>query len=123
LELINVAKHLTRWPSTRSGSFTMTVNVATLSGQPCAASKLSTRFCVKVFVPAEAVDTLLVPASGPWLKPGEAIEFVGAARPARAFPIHDAHLNDVGLETFDWWLDVKGGTDYARIPLGGSVDL
>jgi hypothetical protein len=49
--------------------------------------------------PAEAVDTLLVPASGPWLKPGEAIEFARAVRPARAFPIHDAHLNDVGLET------------------------
>ncbi|WP_406224080.1 MBL fold metallo-hydrolase [Streptomyces canus] len=76
-----------------------------------------------LFVPAEAVDTLLVPASGPWLKLGEAIEFVRTVSPARAFPIHDAHFNDVGLDTFDWWLDLKGGTDYARIPLGESVDL
>jgi hypothetical protein len=58
---------------------------------------------------AEAVDTLLVPASGPWLKLGEAIEFVRTVRPARAFPIHDAHFNDAGLDTFDWWLDMKGG--------------
>ncbi len=76
-----------------------------------------------LFVPAEAVDTLLVPASGPWLKLGEAIEFVRAVGPARAFPIHDAHLSEIGLETFDWWLETKGGTDYARIPEGGSVDL
>ncbi|MDH6113414.1 L-ascorbate metabolism protein UlaG (beta-lactamase superfamily) [Kitasatospora sp. MAP12-15] len=78
-----------------------------------------------LFVPAEAdaVETLLVPASGPWLKLGEAIGFVRAVGPARAFPIHDAHLNEIGLETFDWWVETKGGAEYARIPLGGSVDL
>lgn len=76
-----------------------------------------------LFVPAEAVDTLLVPSSGPWLKLGEAIEFVRAVGPARAFPIHDANLSEVGLDAFDWWLDKKGATDYARIPLGDSVSL
>ncbi|MFF5288113.1 MBL fold metallo-hydrolase [Paractinoplanes globisporus] len=76
-----------------------------------------------LFAPAEAVDTLLVPASGPWLKLGEAIEFVRAVRPGRAFPIHDAHLSEVGVESFDWWLGAKGNTDYARIPLGESVGL
>ena len=76
-----------------------------------------------LFVPAEAVDTLLVPASGPWLKLGAAIEFVRAVKPSRAFPIHDAHLSDVGVDTFDWWLDHKGATDYARVPLGESVSL
>lgn len=74
-------------------------------------------------VPDQEVDTLLVPASGPWLKVGEAIEFVRTVGPARAFPIHDAHLNDLGLATFDRWLDMKGGTDYARIPLGETVEL
>ncbi|WP_035805058.1 MBL fold metallo-hydrolase [Kitasatospora mediocidica] len=76
-----------------------------------------------LFVPAEQVETLLVPASGPWVKLGEVIEFVRAVAPARAFPIHDAHFNDIGLETFDWWLETKGGTDYARIPTGESVVL
>ena len=76
-----------------------------------------------LFVPAEAVDTLLVPASGPWLKLREAIEFVRAIKPARAFPIHDALLSDLGLANFDGWLDAKGETDYARIPLGESVAL
>lgn len=76
-----------------------------------------------LFVPAEAVDTLLVPASGPWLKLGEAIEFVRAVGPARAFAIHDAGLSDVGLESFDGWLEWKGGTDYTRILPGESVEL
>ena len=76
-----------------------------------------------LFVPAEPVDTLLVPASGPWLKLGEAIEFARAVKPARAFPIHDAMFSDLGLDNFDRWLDMKGGTDYARIPLGESVEI
>ncbi|MFC4588538.1 MBL fold metallo-hydrolase [Sphaerisporangium corydalis] len=76
-----------------------------------------------LFVPEETVGTLLVPVSGPWVKLGEVIEFVRAVGPARAIPIHDAHLNEVGIETFDWWLGAKGGTDYARVPLGGSAEL
>ncbi|MEU4237403.1 MBL fold metallo-hydrolase [Actinoplanes sp. NPDC026619] len=76
-----------------------------------------------LFVPAEPVETLLVPASGPWLKLGEAIEFTRAVKPARAFPIHDAHLSEVGIGSFDWWVGNKGGAEYARIPLGESVDL
>jgi len=76
-----------------------------------------------LFVPAEPVDTLLVPASGPWLKLGEAIEFARAVKPARAFPIHDAMFSDLGLDNFDRWLDMKGGTDYTRIPLGESAEF
>jgi L-ascorbate metabolism protein UlaG (beta-lactamase superfamily) len=74
-----------------------------------------------LFVPAEQVDTLLIPSSGPWLKHREAIEFARAVVPARAFPIHDAHHSEVGRDNFDRWLE--GETDYARIPLGESVDL
>lgn len=76
-----------------------------------------------LFVPAEAVDTLLVPAAYSWLKLREVIEFVRTVRPARAFPIHDVQLSDVGLDHFDQWLDGQGGADYSRIPLGKSVDL
>jgi L-ascorbate metabolism protein UlaG (beta-lactamase superfamily) len=76
-----------------------------------------------LFVPSEEVETLLVPASGPWLKLGAAIEFARAVKPRRAFPIHDAHLSDVGVESFDWWLGAKAGTDFARVPLGESVTI
>jgi L-ascorbate metabolism protein UlaG (beta-lactamase superfamily) len=76
-----------------------------------------------LFVPAEPVDTLLVPVSGPWLSLGAAVEFVRAVEPARAVPIHDAHLSDVGVETVDWWMDAKGGTGYARVGVGRSIDV
>lgn len=74
------------------------------------------------FVPSEPVDTLLVPAAGPWARHREGIEFLRAIAPARAFPIHDAGLSDIGLHNFDGWL-AEEDTDYARIPLGGSVSL
>jgi L-ascorbate metabolism protein UlaG (beta-lactamase superfamily) len=76
-----------------------------------------------LFVPAETVDTLLLPASGPWLKLCEAIEFVRAVRAARVFPIHDANLSDIGQENFDGWLAAEPRTGYARIPQGESLHL
>jgi hypothetical protein len=75
------------------------------------------------FVPEEPVETLLVPASGPWVRLREAVEFTRAIGPARAFPVHDAHLSEIGLENFDGWLDWKGGTAYARPELGVPVEL
>lgn len=76
-----------------------------------------------LFVPTQEVDTLLVPASGPWLKLREAIEFVRSVRPARAFPVHDAMLSQLGLNNFDSWLEAKSDTKYARIPVGKSVSI
>ena len=74
-------------------------------------------------VPDAGVDTLLVPASAPWLKLAEALDFVRAVSPARAFPIHDAMLSDIGAAGVDRWLDLKGGTDYRRLAPGESTDL
>jgi L-ascorbate metabolism protein UlaG (beta-lactamase superfamily) len=74
-----------------------------------------------LFVPTDEVDTLLVPASGPWVKIGEAIAFVRGVRPARAFPVHDIQLSKIGLEYFDGWLEEE--TTYARLPVGDSVNL
>ncbi len=76
-----------------------------------------------MFVPDEPVETLLVPSSGPWLKHREAIEMLRAIRPARAFPIHDALLSELGLKNIDAWLEGEGGATYVRIPLGESVEL
>jgi len=76
-----------------------------------------------LFVPDGAIDTLLVPVSAPWLKLREAIEFVRAVRPRRAYPIHDAMLSEIGLNNVDAWVGGKGGSDYARIASGESVEL
>lgn len=74
------------------------------------------------FVPTETVETLLVPAGGPWARHREAIEFVRAIRPARAFPIHDIGLSELGCSNFDAWMGDED-TDYARLLLYGSADV
>jgi L-ascorbate metabolism protein UlaG (beta-lactamase superfamily) len=55
-------------------------------------------------VPAEPVETLLVPVQAPWLKLTEAIDFVRAIRPERAYGIHDAMINERGLASANRWL-------------------
>lgn len=73
-----------------------------------------------LFVPDARVETLLVPVSAPWLKLREAIDFVRAVAPARAFPIHDAMLSDIGATGVDRWLERAGQTDYSRLAPGES---
>lgn len=76
------------------------------------------------FVPVEPVSTLLVPAAAPWFKLSEALDFVRAVGPARAFPIHDRMLStDIGFDYIDGWMEAKANTDYARIPIGDGVVL
>jgi L-ascorbate metabolism protein UlaG (beta-lactamase superfamily) len=55
-------------------------------------------------VPEQPVDTLLVPLQASWLKLDEAIDFVKAVKPRRAHGIHDAQLNERGLESVNGWL-------------------
>ncbi len=74
-------------------------------------------------LPNSAVDTLLVPTSGPWMKIGEAIEFARSVAPRRAYSIHDALLNEAGQEVTDRWLAENGNTDYYRLVPGTAVDL
>jgi L-ascorbate metabolism protein UlaG (beta-lactamase superfamily) len=47
-------------------------------------------------LPERSVDTLAVPASAPWMKIGEAMDFIIAIRPRLAFPTHDALLSSEG---------------------------
>jgi L-ascorbate metabolism protein UlaG (beta-lactamase superfamily) len=76
-----------------------------------------------LFVPDAQVDTLLVPTCAPWLKLAEALSFVRAVAPRRAYSIHDAMLSRTGEQIVDRWLTLKGNTEYARIPVGESVPL
>lgn len=75
------------------------------------------------FVPDGPVETLLVPTMAPWLKLAEAIDFVRAVRPARAYSIHDAMLSERGQAGVDRWLTMRGETDYGRITPGEAVEL
>ncbi len=74
-------------------------------------------------VPETPVELLCLPVSGPWLKLSEALDFVRAVAPARAVPVHEALLSDIGLGLVDRWLDMKGGTDCARVAPGDTVTL
>jgi L-ascorbate metabolism protein UlaG (beta-lactamase superfamily) len=71
-------------------------------------------------VPDQPVDTLLVPAQASWLKMAEAIDFVKAVKPRRAFPIHDAQLSDRGLGSVNAWLGEETA-GYRYLAPGGSV--
>jgi L-ascorbate metabolism protein UlaG (beta-lactamase superfamily) len=72
-------------------------------------------------VPTQPIETLLVPAQGSWMKMAEAIDFVKAIKPQRAFPIHDAQLNDRGLSSVNGWLAKEAGSGYRYLVPGESV--
>ena len=75
------------------------------------------------FVPDVPLRTLLVPSAAPWLKLGEAIAFVRAVAPLRAFPIHDAMMSEIGQTMTDNWLGREGNTDYERLAVGSSIEI
>ncbi|HSW77725.1 MAG TPA: MBL fold metallo-hydrolase [Candidatus Chromulinivoraceae bacterium] len=69
-------------------------------------------------LPKRPVDTLAVPAGAPWLKMGEAMDYMSAIKPRFAFPTHDAVLSDTGKEFADGlfaWLAERYGIEYKRL--------
>jgi L-ascorbate metabolism protein UlaG (beta-lactamase superfamily) len=72
-------------------------------------------------VPGEHVDTLFVPLNAPWLKLSEAIDFVRAVRPGRAFALHDHLLTPTGAQISDGHLERLGGTTYAHVAPGTTL--
>lgn len=77
-------------------------------------------------LPDQPVQVLAVPASAPWLKIGEAIDFVRAVKPKRCFRTHDALLSERGLATTDKWLAFAAepvNASYAPLQSGESMEL
>jgi L-ascorbate metabolism protein UlaG (beta-lactamase superfamily) len=73
-------------------------------------------------VPTDAtVDTLFVPASGPWLKLAEAVEFVRAVAPQRAYALHDGLWNETGQAVWNRNMAALAGCEYSRLTPGESV--
>jgi L-ascorbate metabolism protein UlaG (beta-lactamase superfamily) len=72
------------------------------------------------------VQTLLVPIHAPWNKVGEVVDFVIGVRAARAYPIHDALLNESGLGLVEGHvtrIGAKYGTTYQHLSSGESVEV
>ena len=55
-------------------------------------------------LPDSSVETLAVPASAPWMKMSEAMDFITAIKPKTCFPTHDALLSDEGHALAAAWL-------------------
>ena len=72
-------------------------------------------------MPEQPIETLLVPAQGSWVKIAEAIDFVKAIKPQRAFAIHDAQINDRGLSSVNGWLAEETDSGYRYLTPGESV--
>jgi L-ascorbate metabolism protein UlaG (beta-lactamase superfamily) len=68
------------------------------------------------------IDTLFVPVSAPWLKLAEAVAFVRAVAPRRAFALHDALLSDAGHTVTDANMAKLSGCEYARLEPGVRVN-
>jgi L-ascorbate metabolism protein UlaG (beta-lactamase superfamily) len=75
-------------------------------------------------LPGQPVDTLAIPAGAPWLKIGDAMDFLELIKPRFAFPTHDAVLSDVGKGLADRMLGgiaEKNGIEYER--LDATIEL
>ncbi|MFJ9406846.1 MBL fold metallo-hydrolase [Streptomyces sp. NPDC101393] len=72
-------------------------------------------------VPEQPVETLLVPIHGSWMKTAEAIDFVKAVKPQRAFAIHDAQINERGLSSVNGWLAEETHHGYRYLRPGESA--
>ncbi|GEP46601.1 MBL fold metallo-hydrolase [Microbacterium saccharophilum] len=72
------------------------------------------------------VRLLAAPVGAPWLKIGEAMDFVLAVAPRRAFGTHDMTLSQVGREMGRQrlrWATEQDGGEFVALDPGESVDL
>ncbi|PZQ89833.1 MAG: MBL fold metallo-hydrolase [Leifsonia xyli] len=76
--------------------------------------------------PGVPVELLAAPVGAPWLKIGEAMDFVLAVKPRRAFPVHDLTLSVSGKKMHDdrlQWATERDGGEYTVLAPGESIDL
>jgi L-ascorbate metabolism protein UlaG (beta-lactamase superfamily) len=69
-------------------------------------------------LPGRAVDTLAIPGGAPWLKIGDAMDFLELVGPRFTFPTHDAVLSPIGKGFTDRILGAmaeKIGAEYKRL--------
>ncbi|MCX6502079.1 MAG: MBL fold metallo-hydrolase [Microbacterium sp.] len=73
-----------------------------------------------------AVSLLAAPVGAPWLKIGDAMDFVLAVKPARAFGTHDMTLSRAGLSMgrarLQWAVEQNGG-EFVELEPGQSTDV
>lgn len=77
-------------------------------------------------VPPVRVGTLAVPIGAPWLKIGDAMDYVLAVKPERSFFVHEATLSQIGKgmtsARIEWATTQNGGT-FTPLEPGESLEL
>lgn len=74
--------------------------------------------------PGEAVDVLCVPASAPWLKASEAVDFARAVGAPRNLAIHDRIYTDFAHGILEQHMNAflpAAGQEYLRLPDGADL--
>lgn len=72
------------------------------------------------------VGTLAAPLGAPWLRIGEAMDFVLAVAPRRAFGVHDMTLSVIGKGMHRQrlqWATEQGGGEFFTLEPGDTLDL
>lgn len=75
--------------------------------------------------PGKPVDTLALPLSGPWLKVGDAVDFLLTIKPRQAFSTHDVHLSEPAVKLVDFlvpMLTKDSGVKYMRLSQPIEID-
>jgi L-ascorbate metabolism protein UlaG (beta-lactamase superfamily) len=75
--------------------------------------------------PDRDIRVLALPAGAPWMKIGEAMDFITELKPERCFPTHDALLSARGHATANKWLSAaaaKVHTNYTPLQPGESFE-
>jgi L-ascorbate metabolism protein UlaG (beta-lactamase superfamily) len=77
-------------------------------------------------LPEVEVGTLAAPVGAPWLKIGEAMDYVLAVKPKRAFYVHDLTLSvagkQMGAARLAWATEQGGGT-FTELQPGETLDV
>ena len=72
------------------------------------------------------VKALAAPLGAPWLRIGDAMDFVLAVKPRRAFGTHDMTLSVVGRDMHRarlHWATTQGGGEFIALEPGESIDI
>jgi L-ascorbate metabolism protein UlaG (beta-lactamase superfamily) len=72
------------------------------------------------------VDLLAVPASAPWLKIGEVMDYLAVAKPKRSFPVHEMINSVIGNQMANDRIQAvteAGGGEFFGLTPGQTVDL
>lgn len=78
-----------------------------------------------LFAPERPIDVLALPATAPWMKLSETVDYFRAVRPRVAVPVHTAIASEFGLGIYFRQLTALGPADseFLVLPQGAAVEV